>query len=99
MALVALTDESITVANTAIGITATEIGDEVVMAVCRLETAQIRYNPVQDPTSGGAEGSPLMNVDDELEVWGQPDLRSIRFIRTGSTSGALRVILYGTGKT
>lgn len=100
MALVAIGDESITVAASAIGFTSTEISDEVVMATVNLEDAAVRFNPSQDPTAGGSEGSPTIEPGDEpLEVWGHPDLNGIRFIRRDSVSGILRVLFYGTGKT
>lgn len=92
-------DESLTVDSTAggVGFTANELGTRAVVAVCRLETAQIRISGGGTPTAGGTEGSQIMEVGEVIEVWGQQDMRSFRAIRTGATSGALRIQYYGTG--
>jgi hypothetical protein len=92
-------EESVTVDATSGGVAFTtgEITTRVVMASCRLETAQIRISGGGTvPTAGGTEGSPLVEIGEMFEVWGQADLASFRAIRTGSTSGALRVQYFGT---
>jgi len=95
-------DESITVAATAIGFSSSEIPSSVtrvVMALCRLETAQIRISGGgTDPTAGGSEGSLLVESGEQFEVWGSDDLNSFRAIRTGSTSGTLQVQYFGTAR-
>lgn len=88
-----VTYESITVAATAIGITSTvtnPVGRMQANACsARLETAQIRYRfDGTDPTA--AEGM-LLEVGDMLLIGSNEDARRIRFIRTGSTSGVLKV--------
>jgi len=101
MALTALADFSVTVAASAIGLTSSEldtVATKMVMATCTVETAQIRINDFGTPTAGGTEGSHIKNVGDVFNIWGVPSLRSFLAIRTGSTSGALRVTVYGTGE-
>lgn len=92
-------DETLTVDATVggVGFTAGELGTRAVVAVCRLETAQIRVSCGGVPTAAGAEGSPIMEVGEVIEVWGQQDMRSFRAIRTGGTSGSLRIQYFGTG--
>ena len=85
--------ESITVAATAIGFTAAKLApsnsDTPEMAVCTLETGQIRYRvDGTDPTS--AEGH-ILNPGDSLIVDSLHDLKNFKAIRTGSTSGILKV--------
>lgn len=93
-------EERITVAASSIGFTSGEITTRVVMASCRLESNQIRMNingATEAPTAGGSEGSQLVEVGEIFEVWGTSDLTSARFIRTGSSSGTLHVMYFGTG--
>lgn len=109
MALVCIGEftKEITASSTAF--TSTEITDtEAIMLTAKLEQANIRYSArgaTVAPTAGGGgtsdntEGSPLMEVGDIIEVWGHPDMLAWRGIRTGSTSGLLRVQVFGTGKT
>jgi len=85
--------ESITVGNTAVGFTAGKIAPSgnvnPVKAFCRLETAQVRFRmDGTDPTS--SEGI-LLEVGETLEITGEKNLRNFRAIRTGSTSGVLKV--------
>ena len=82
------TYEQITVANSAIGVAAATYAN---MAVCelRLETAEVRWRvDGTDPTS--AVGTPLY-PGDVLRVESVVDMRFIKFIRTGTTSGVLNV--------
>lgn len=97
MVLVAIGDEQITVSTTAVGLTAAEITTKVHRALVQVEAQQLRYNPNQDPTSGGSEGSPLANPGDSFYVNGQPDLNSIKFIREGSTDATINVLYEGEG--
>jgi len=92
-----VTYESITVgAAPAIGITAaiTNPPGEPQQNGCtaRLETAQVRYRfDGVDPTA--SEGM-LFEVGDVLTIANNADARAIRFIRTGGTSGVLKVTCY-----
>jgi len=83
----ATTFEQITVANTAIGVTA---AIRAGMAGCgfRLETAQVRWRIDVAPT---ASVGTLLEVGDVLTVDRGEDLQRITFIRTGATSGLLNV--------
>lgn len=85
--------EAITVAAVAIGFTASTRSPSndpaAVRAVCTLETAQIRYRyDGTDPTA--AEGH-LLNPGDVLVLEGAESLSRFRAIRTGASSGTLRV--------
>lgn len=85
------TFEQVTVATTAIGFTAASITPPGVpmqtMAVCRLETAEIRfrYDGLNPTTSVGV----LLEVGDYLTVPGHDLMANFRAIRTGATSGVL----------
>jgi len=95
--LVQIGEEQVTVADSAKSLTAAEITNKVIMARMKLETAQIRYNAKTDPTAGGTEGSFIMDIGDEIEVWGQKDLFGFRGFRTGTPSGKLQVQYFGSG--
>ena len=100
MALHSLGFETITVAASAIGFTAANLANganalgDVLMAQCVLETANIRMRA--DGTDPTATVGSLIRVGATFKVWGDIDLRSIRFIRDGATSGSLSVEYFGT---
>lgn len=82
--------EQITVAATAIGFTATSItpqGPPATTAVCRLETAQLRYT-VNGTTPTTTVGT-LWEVGEMVQFNGHDILVNFRAIRTGGTSGQL----------
>jgi len=90
--------ESITVADTAIGFTASKItpssgevaNKDAELAFCRLETANVRYRmDGTDPTS--SEGV-LLKADETVIIVGTSNVKRFRAIRTGSTSGVLKVM-------
>lgn len=94
--------EQITVANTAIGFTATKIQaggghPQATRALCRLETAEIRYR-----TDGGTPTSSvgiLLEPGDVLDIAGDPaQIAQFLAIRTGSTSGSLSCTYTSNGK-
>ncbi len=104
MALRALTSEQITVDATSGGVSLTAsniVAAQTVRAVCTLEQAQIRYQtdiPADSTiTAGGTEGSPLLEVGQTVTIYGSDDMKNVRFIRTGGTSGLLQVIYEGVG--
>lgn len=85
--------ESITVATTAIGCTTSTVspggGPGAVRAMLTLETAQVRYRyDGIDPTS--SEGH-LLEIGETLVLEGAANIDRFRAIRTGSTSGVLKV--------
>ncbi|MEE9354192.1 MAG: hypothetical protein V3U75_01245 [Methylococcaceae bacterium] len=85
--------ESITVADTAIGFTAAKLKpsstDTPKAAICTLETGQIRFRTDgSDPTS--AEGH-LLKIGQQLIVESFDSMKGFRAIRTGATSGVLKV--------
>lgn len=55
----------------------------------RLETAQVRYR--WDGTGPTASEGQLLEVGDTVLIGSHEDARRIRFIRTGATSGVLKV--------
>jgi hypothetical protein len=82
--------EALTVAGTAVGFTAATMkgtpasGKPAIAAVCTVETAPIRMRADgTDPTA--TVGTPF-DVGDTFVVWGQRDLRSVRFIRQGASA-------------
>ena len=79
------TYEQITVADTAIGITAAITAG---MSACgvRLETAQVRWRIDAAPT---ASVGTLLEVGDTLLITRIEEARRVTFIRTGGTSGLL----------
>jgi hypothetical protein len=79
------TFEQITVANTAIGVTAA-IRDGMSACGFRLETAQVRWRIDAAPT---ASVGTLLEVGDTMTVERAEDLNTLKFIRTGSTSGLI----------
>jgi hypothetical protein len=94
--------EQITVANSAIGFTASKITEgnghpQATRALCRLETAEIRYR-----TDGGTPTSSvgtLLEPGDVLEINADPvQIAQFLAIRTGSTSGSLSCAYSSNGK-
>ena len=90
-----LGSESLTVADTAIGFASIPTTGRLYYALCRVETATIRINSKDTPTALGTEGSPEKIVSEEFEVWGEPDIRGFKAIRTTATSGVLRILYFG----
>lgn len=89
--LLAYDYESITVADTAIGLTAGKLTTErrPIQAFITVETAEIRYRwDGTDPTT--SEGH-LLQPMDTLIVEGVGNMSLIKFVRTGATSGTLKV--------
>jgi len=83
--------ESITVADSAIGLTAAKYLDAE-HAEITLETAQIRFRlDGTDPTS--SEGH-LVEVGDVITLNSAAQIAIFRAIRTGSTSGVLKVTYF-----
>lgn len=84
----ASTYESVTVADSAIGLTSGTYGDAT-KAEMTLETAQIRVRKDgSDPTS--SEGH-IVEIGDVIVLNSAADLATFKAIRTGSTSGVLKI--------
>ena len=85
--------EAITVADTAIGFTAAKLlttTKKIARAVfCTLETAQIRFTI--DGTTPTTSIGHLLEIGQTLTLENVADLTNFRAIRTGSSSGSLRV--------
>jgi hypothetical protein len=83
--------EQITVAGTSIGLTASKINpagrDQAQTAICRLETAQVRYTV--DQTTPTSTVGTLLEIGDVLTLAGNDTLNFFRAIRTGGSSGQL----------
>lgn len=89
------TYEQITVAATSIGITAAvraPQGQNAVLCIGRVETAQIRFR--DDGTAPTATVGEVLEIGDVIRIEGQLQVRLVRFIRTGSSSGTLNVRCY-----
>ncbi len=93
--------ESITVATTAIGFTASCITvgtgcnnsvshDQATAASCRLETAEIRYRYDGTAATNAATGGTLLEIGETLTLSGNDTLQKFSAIRTGSSSGVLQ---------
>jgi hypothetical protein len=79
--------EAITVAGTAVGLTAaTILGKET--AIITVETAQVRVT--LDGTTPTSTVGHILEVGDVLEIDSSEGLTKASFIRTGGTSGTLR---------
>jgi len=75
--------EALAVAGTAVGFTAATMADANA-AFCTVEGAPIRMRADgTDPTA--TVGTPFA-VGDRFVVWGDRDLKSVRFIRQGSSA-------------
>jgi len=83
--------EQLTVADTAIGFTTAKIEPpgrvQAAFAVCRLETAQIRFT--FDGSTPTSTVGTLWEIGEEREFNGHDVLVNFRAIRTGGTSGVL----------
>ena len=99
-ALVSIGEERITVDNTSggKGFTDAELTGKVVRASCFVESNEIRIQTGGATlTAGGTEGSPALQPGAHFYVYGDPDLRSFRAIRTGASDGVINVIYEGLG--
>ena len=95
-------DEQIPIATTAVGLTSGKINPNTgggsqtpTMAVCRLESAEIRYRivgPTLVPTAGGS--GTLLEVGDVLVLQGHDIMQNFMAIRTGGTNGILDCTYY-----
>ena len=87
------TYESLTVADSSVGLSSSTISPDgqgqIAQCYGRLETAQIRYR--WDGTAPTSSEGLLLEVGDTLTIDGFDVASAIRFIRTGSTSGVLKV--------
>ena len=84
--------ESVTVAAAAIGFTAGTYGTNT-RALITCETAQVRYR-VDGTNPTAAEGH-ILNPSDVVTLTSLADITAFRAIRTGATSGVLKVTFSG----
>lgn len=84
--------ESVTVADSAIGLTSNTYDDSI-KAELTLETAQIRVR--KDGTDPTSDEGHLVEVGDTIVLNSAADLATFKAIRTGSTSGVLKVTYSG----
>jgi hypothetical protein len=80
--------ESVTVADSAVGLTAGTYGDAT-KAEMTLETAQIRVR--KDGTNPTSSEGHLVEVGDTIDLNSAADIANFKAIRTGATSGVLKV--------
>lgn len=95
MEYVPLDDERITVAESAIGLTATKLTKQTRFALVQCLVAPVRISITGTAPVGGSVG-PRLAVGQFIEVWG-PALAAFRAIRDTATSGKLEVIYFGAG--
>lgn len=84
--------ESITVANTAIGLSTTSyapVGQQMAMCVARLETAEVRYR--LDGTAPTTTEGMLLEPGETVRLETSGQMVDAKFIRTGAVSGTLKV--------
>lgn len=84
--------ESITVANTAIGLSTTSyapVGQQMGMCLARLETAEVRYR--MDGTAPTTTEGMLLEPGDTVTLGTSGQMVDAKFIRTGAVSGILKV--------
>lgn len=89
---VAASYEALTVADTAVGITASMLtvnGQQVRVCRGRLETAQVRWR--YDGTAPTAGEGILLEIGDWLVLDRYENITRFRAIRTGAVSGVLRM--------
>lgn len=80
--------ESLTVADTAVGVAFVDAGDAERMFIT-VETAQARYRyDGSDPTAAIGH---LAEIGDVIVIEGTSNIAEFRAIRTGSTSAVLRI--------
>jgi len=91
--LVTFAFEALAGTNTSVGLTASVFNPDTSpaakCAVVQCETAQVRYR--MDGTDPTASVGVLLEVGDELVIWGSTDINEIEFIRTGGVSAQLNV--------
>jgi hypothetical protein len=84
--------ETITVAGTAVGVTAatarTAFSDAAKVAVLSVETAPIRFTV--DGTAATTSVGFLLNPGDTVTITGRGDIESLSMIRTTSTSASVQ---------
>ena len=80
--------ESVTVADSAIGLTSGTYGDAT-KAEMTLETAQIRVR--KDGTNPASDEGHIVAIGDVLVLNSAADLATFKAIRTGSVSGVLKI--------
>jgi len=81
--------ESLTVDNTSGGVALASVATNADHARLTLETAQIRFRV--DGTAPTSSEGHLLEVGDVLALEGKGELQKFRAIRTGGTSGVLKV--------
>jgi hypothetical protein len=86
--------EALTVAGSATALTAgtydpvgVESNTPAISATIQCQVAQVRYR--SDGTDPTASVGTILEVGEEVVVWGSRDIKSFRAIRTGGTSATL----------
>ena len=103
MALRAKFSEVVTVADTAIGITSTNLVDssgrwlDVHMAVFQhYSGGEIHVNAANTPVAGAGDDMSRI-LGDEWEVWGADDLQNFNMIRVTANTVTTTVVVQGYG--
>ena len=99
MALRAIGGENLDVSTTAVGITASLITTKVLMVrAVHKSGGGLHHNAASTPTAAGVTGDQPMDINDEIEVWGAPDLLGIKWVkRTGEADAVVAIQTFGEG--
>ncbi len=92
IAVAASNDETITVSNTAIGLTSAKITASISYVICTLETAEVRFRVAgKNPTSTIGH---ILSIGQRVELTTIDDIVKFRAIRTGGSDGILTCSYY-----
>lgn len=99
MSLVQIGGENVTVGTTAIGPTASEVTDEVIVAEFEhLSGGAIFMQTQATPTSSGTNGDFSAEQGERWRVWGHDEVLDFLMVRQGGVSATVAVQYFGTGK-
>lgn len=99
--LLLIGDEEITVSTVAIGPTAAQVTDAVVMAIFQCvegtATQRIRFRINNDPVAAGTNGELAFGVDNNeaWEVWGHDNILNAKMIRVDAADVQVAVQYFG----
>ena len=95
MALNPIGDEALTVSTSSVGLTAAEITRRVLVArVLHFSGGTVYYRNTGAASNSGANGEHQLDIGDEIEVWGNPAMNAIRFIKDSGVADAVLNVQY-----
>ena len=100
MSLVQIGGEDVTVTDTAIGPTASEVTDEVVMAEFEHRSGGAIFMQTKaTPVAAGGSGDFSADIGDRWRVWGHDEVLNFLMVRQGGVSATVAAQYFGTGRT